>query len=122
MGRNGVIAEQLGRKFKTMDFDRLSEKTVEYEKYGLRLHLSEQNIKEIARNPHFSNNLKVITAEVFKKWYTKNPSKATYHALLEVALDLEDEVVADEICQLCAASENKGNLDDRIWHFTRFCM
>ena len=109
MRRNGVTAEQLSRKFDTVDFDRLSEKTVEYQKYGPRLGLSPQDIKEIEQNPHFSGILKVITAAVFKKWYTKNPWEATYSALLEVAVELEDGVAADKICQLCAASENKGD-------------
>ena len=107
MRRNGVTAEQLCRKFDTVDFDRLSEKTVEYQKYGPRLHLSDPDIKEIEHN---TKSLKVITAAVFKKWYTKNPSKATYRALLKVAVDLKDGEVADEICKLCAASKNEGNV------------
>ena len=110
MRRNGVTPKQLSRKFDSVDFDRLSMKTVNYQQYGSLLYLSNEDIKEIAQNPHFYNSLKVITAAVFKKWYTKNPSNATYYALLEVAIDLEDGKVADEICRLCVTSEKKCNL------------
>ena len=109
MRRTGVSAEQLNREHKTKDFDELSAITVEYRKYGFLLDLSETEIEEIERDPHIHHSAKDKTAAVLKKWHRKSPSKATYHALLEVALKLEDGIVAERICQLCAASEVEGN-------------
>ena len=109
MRRTGVSAEQLNRECKTKDFDELSDITVEYRKYGFKLNLSEVDVKEIERDPNLLHSAKDKTAAVLRKWHRKNPTKATYDALLEVALKLEDRIVAERICLLCAASEAKGN-------------
>ena len=110
MRRTGVSAEQLDQRFDTVDFDRLSEITVRYRKYGFRLKLSEQDIEEIEHDPNLIHSAKDKTAAVFKEWYRKNPPEATYHALLAVAVELGDGAMAEKICQLSAASEKKGNL------------
>ena len=122
MRRTGVTPEQLGRKFEAVDFDKLSEIAVEYRKYGPRLHLTEQDIIEIEQDPRLSRSVKVITAAVFKKWYRSNPPEATYCALLKVALELGEGEFAEKICELCAASENKGNSSGMHAIAVLFCL
>ena len=106
----GVSTKQLHKRFDTMYFNELSEITVEYRKYGFSLELSEQDIAEIEQNPSLFHSVKDKMAAVFRKWHRTNPSKATYHALLAVAVKFKDGATAKKICQLCAASENDGNL------------
>ena len=107
--RTHVTDEQLDQVLDdNVDFDILSGKIINYRSYRPYLGLSETEVLEIEQNPHLAYSRRLKVAHVLKKWHSKNPSKATYRALVEVALKIEEGKDAEEICKLCAASENQG--------------
>ena len=106
--RTGVTDEQLDQDVDDDALDTLSDYIVDYRKYGPRLGLSSAKIKNIEQDPALFYSMSKKTAEVFKEWHKKKSSKgsdATYRDLIEVALQLEDGIAAEKICQICYESK-----------------
>ena len=97
----GVTNEQLDKECEEIHLEQLAQSIVEYRKYGSRLGLTRADIREIEQQPALVFSMKDKTAAVFKEWHRRSPSHATYRALVEVALKLEDGSSAIKICKLC---------------------
>ena len=98
MSRTGVTDEQLNQECENELLEELSQHIVEYRKYGPRLGLSDADIRTFERDPTMYYSIKLITAAVFKEWHRVKESRATYRALVEIALKLEDGIGAEKIC------------------------
>ena len=101
--KTGVTGEQLDHPCDDeVILDEIAEHIVKYRHYGSRLHLSSADITAIESNPRLAGDIKLITAQVFKSWYRKDPYGATYRVLAEVAIQLKDGAGAKKICEICA--------------------
>ena len=94
----------------------LAQHIVDYRKYAPRLGLSDSDIKDIENNPLLFYSLRQKSEAVFKEWHKKKLGSATYRRLVDVALQLEDGIAAERICEACVKS--KTLCKDIIFEYT----
>ena len=103
--RTEVTDIQLDQRVDVNDLNDFGQHIVDYKKYGPQLGVSDNDIKEIERDPTLFHSLKDKAVAVFKKWHENKAGLATYRALVDVALKLGDGIGAERICMACAKSK-----------------
>ena len=98
----GVTDEQLDQECSDALLLEIAQKIVTYQRYAHKLGLSDPEIISFQHNMTVANDVRLITAEVFKSWHRKQAYLATYRALAMVAAQLGDKSGAQIICEICA--------------------
>ena len=101
MGITGVTGNQLDQECDDLVLTEIAEYIVEYKRYAPWLGVDGATVKAFVHDHTISDNIKLITAEVFKDWHNRMQNEATYRALALVALKLKDGKGARKICEIC---------------------